>query len=1011
MAKSLESNPFAALFGTLEQAKEFCDETSKTVQTNASAESISATQPTTVESDVSKEIDMLAENIFRISLRSDPKQRSTRVNYFPDIAEVYKESPFMDSSNIGHIVFEVLMLDRHADTFQLNHQIDSERESVLESDTLENTEVLTYLYCCHRRCLTRQEEYQKSNCEQISAFLNECKSVIVQNAATCLQQPGLFEYQDFMSQFIELCVEEDLPTHDPQNFPCRFLHEVCQVIESSEDQASLSQALIPVLREVKGRLMATEMSVVHRDATKYCRVLHFFTATRALATVFMSQNTPEATQNFHGRTYENTPIGAALSLSVLPRYDKGPFQFFSKPSVQTKKEVDMVENSVWQATQQLIGCIHKIFVDLMKVSPDMKHYTLRWLGLCIQGNAGRAKLWANNLPSGLFVSDAFAVNLTHLLLLFCRPFSQPDSWKLLKIQPSYTTATANGDKEMLRRSLHLLGLQKETCLVPSEDAEKGEEEDTFNFITECFFITQRTLQVFLQPVIGRLLSVNRDLHQIQRLYNDIIQQSQGNEEPVVNIKSRMEKAMTIYINRKAALTQPELLSLAFKFQVASASWLSLAATKKLPRAAVVTADTEVPKIEFPLPEEPTPVLTCIPEFVMENIISLINHIHRFEDGVLESEGDNLQYLMTLVLVFMSSPRRMKNPHLRAELAEMLASLMPLSERHPEKGLAPQHFRQQLFETHPHIMQLGEAIMHVFVSIEMTGENVAFEQKFNYRRPMYTILKYIWDIPAHQEKIKFMGQIKEKQQERERGDWSRLPEAQRHQEEANLQQISRLAQYHNVMGSSTISTLRMITGQIQSIFCHATFVDRIASMLNYFLCRLVGPKQREFSVRDKENYDFKPQETVSNISSIYVNLQHSDLFCQAVFQDQRSYSSELFSQACQVLERIGESPQAIHDFIQLDDKIKAMQSVKVSEEQALADAPEEFLDPIMGTLMTDPVMLPASRNIVDRNVIARHVLSDQTDPFNRQPLSLDMVIPQSELKARIEAWVAERMKNL
>lgn len=84
----------------------------------------------------------------------------------------------------------------------------------------------------------------------------------------------------------------------------------------------------------------------------------------------------------------------------------------------------------------------------------------------------------------------------------------------------------------------------------------------------------------------------------------------------------------------------------------------------------------------------------------------------------------------------------------------------------------------------------------------------------------------------------MGQIKEKQMERDRGEWSRLPEAQRHQEEASLQHLSRLAQFHNVMGSSTISTLRMITEEITSIFCHPTFVDRIASMLNYFLCRLV-----------------------------------------------------------------------------------------------------------------------------------------------------------------------------
>ena len=32
--------------------------------------------------------------------------------------------------------------------------------------------------------------------------------------------------------------------------------------------------------------------------------------------------------------------------------------------------------------------------------------------------------------------------------------------------------------------------------------------------------------------------------------------------------------------------------------------------------------------------------------------------------------------MSVVLVFMGSPQRVKNPHQRAELAEMLAALLP-----------------------------------------------------------------------------------------------------------------------------------------------------------------------------------------------------------------------------------------------------------------------------------------------------------------------------------------------
>jgi ubiquitin conjugation factor E4 A len=42
---------------------------------------------------------------------------------------------------------------------------------------------------------------------------------------------------------------------------------------------------------------------------------------------------------------------------------------------------------------------------------------------------------------------------------------------------------------------------------------------------------------------------------------------------------------------------------------------------------------------------------------------------------------------------------------------------------------------------------------VFVSIEVTGQSVQFEQKFNYRRPMYQVLEHIWEIESHRKAIK------------------------------------------------------------------------------------------------------------------------------------------------------------------------------------------------------------------------------------------------------------------
>ena len=42
-------------------------------------------------------------------------------------------------------------------------------------------------------------------------------------------------------------------------------------------------------------------------------------------------------------------------------------------------------------------------------------------------------------------------------------------------------------------------------------------------------------------------------------------------------------------------------------------------------------------------------------------------------------------------------------------------------------------------------------------------------------------------------------------------------------------------------------------------------------------------------------------------------------------------------------------------------------------------------------MTDPVILP-SGTVMERSVIARHLLNSHTDPFNRQPLTPDQLQP-------------------
>jgi len=83
--------------------------------------------------------------------------------------------------------------------------------------------------------------------------------------------------------------------------------------------------------------------------------------------------------------------------------------------------------------------------------------------------------------------------------------------------------------------------------------------------------------------------------------------------------------------------------------------------------------------------------------------------------------------------------------------------------------------------------------------------------------------------------------------RESGEWNKLPPNEREQQAAYLQHIGMIARFDNILGRKTIQTIKMLTTEIKSIFCHPTMVDRIASMLNYLLLQLVGPNKKNLKV--------------------------------------------------------------------------------------------------------------------------------------------------------------------
>ncbi|XP_071105758.1 ubiquitin conjugation factor E4 A-like [Haliotis cracherodii] len=1045
---SIADNPFAALFPTLTQAQQYSStiSASKTPVSEVSCltNTTEEAEPTSIMQDESDmetkalaavEFNEAVEKIFLITLdkgTSSDVQRPCRCVYLEEMASALQGQTWFDQESLPQAVFERVMMENPADSMVTSR---TSGKDVRAAAAACEAEVLRYLFQCYTRLQASTEELQET------AVFHQCEDLIIMNARNCLQQTELFPEQKVHLQFLDIFQEEfEFLAGGLHTVAESFFLHLCREININKEEGSLLEVFKPVLEVVKEKF-TKELSLTHANTLYYVAFLEFFSKSAPLGEAFMAYNAPWDWKN--GKAFEMTLIGAALSLSCIPKNETGPYEFFNSPSSAPKQEHDITEANIWQPLSNLCERVHQLFLSLIRLSPDLRHTVLTWLGKCLQANSGRTKIWSNQIPqlfNQMYCSEGFSLNLCHVMLKLCQPFSNPTSTKLLKIQPSYTCAVAASDGEVKSRSIHAGRLNTETKLVQIEDesAQPSPSSDTtYNFITECFFLTQQCLNMGFHMVHDKFLKLNQDLHRVQRVYNDMRGQAPDEEqEPMRSVKAQMEKGMTLYLSMKAALTEPRLMEMSLNFHMATAAWLV--------QVAVHDDVSKFQTVTFPLPSEAPAALVYIPEFLMGNLTDFVLFCQRFKNDMFELAGEAVNHLMTLILVFMGSPERMKNPHLRAELAETLAALMPDKDNSNRSGILSSFHRDQLFVKHPQVAQLSTTLLHVFVSIEMTGQSVEFEQKFNYRRPMYQVLEYIWEIDLHKQAIKelsvmaeahiedtdpplflrfvnllindaiflldealqYMSQIKEKQQEKERGDWNNLEPRQRQETDNNFRHLGMLARYHNVMANYTIHALELLTREIQSIFCHSMLVDRIAGMLNYFLLHLVGPKQRNFNVKDKNEYEFKPQQIVQDITKIYLNLGESEMFCQAVSADQRSYSPELFAKAVQVLQKISTMPQVMSDFLGLEDKIRGLADSLREEEELLADVPEEFLDPIMGTLMKDPVLLPSSKNIVDKSTISRHILSDQSDPFNRSPLSLEMVEPQLELKAKIHAWIAE-----
>lgn len=144
----------------------------------------------------------------------------------------------------------------------------------------------------------------------------------------------------------------------------------------------------------------------------------------------------------------------------------------------------------------------------------------------------------------------------------------------------------------------------------------------------------------------------------------------------------------------------------------------------------------------------------------------------------------------------------------------------------------------------------------------------------------------------------------------------------------------------------------------------------------------------------EAYNFQPKHLLREVCLALLNFASFEKFSYTLSMDGFCEDGVPLNKAVTTVTKLGLVSASQRDELALlASKVEAACRSNKDLDALIADAPEgkpsflpffwsyalaiEFLDPILNTLMRDPVRLPTSGNIVDRSCISQHLLNDNT----------------------------------
>lgn len=350
---------------------------------------------------------------------------------------------------------------------------------------------------------------------------------------------------------------------------------------------------------------------------------------------------------------------------------------------------------------------------------------------------------------------------------------------------------------------------------------------------------------------------------------------------------------------------------------------------------------------------------------MESVWKVLDFLHHFKLVDIEMENYIIEYYLKV--------EETKNPHLRAEVGRITAAIVASSQRFPSRELTRKllmlYGNLQNVDQHEQFLCRRE-IAKCVERVDLLQMDISIQRDF-----AYGVLVEVDSLVSSA--IDDMKKIKEKLDKKEE-----IEEKTREDTKFRFELVY-----------DTMDLLLSLSQKIPSAFQNDYSLKKLASFWSFSIYNLLGPQALNLKVAQPAEYNFDPKRLLQGSIKIFGNLKNQELFDE--IGKLGLLDSNIFGKLIRVISR-----ERLFDYGTIQEIKKSLAHVNIVEDEE--DAPEEFYDAIMGTIMEIPIKLP-SGNHVDRTTILQHLKNDTSDPFTRQALREEDLVIDEDLKLRIVEW--------